>query len=370
MPPTAPAERPRLLELDALRAVATGLVLVNHLYMMPFPASWPGWSRHLFDAGVRGGWVGVDLFFVLSGYLVSGLLFAEYRSRGTLSVRRFYARRAWKIYPAFYAMLAATVAGVAVTHGLPPAANLFSEAFFLQSYLPGFWLHTWSLAVEEHFYFVLPLVLLAFARRRPGAADPFARVLPAAVLAVAVGCLALRVLHAEFVPGSAAGDRLARTHFRIDGLFLGVLVGYAAHFHPDTFAAVSRRRRVALIAGGCVGLLPPFVWVHTEHAWVTTWGLTVNSLAAAAVLVGVLQVRLTANRLVTTAAALGRASYAIYLWHIPWVLLGLPQVEALTGPLDFAPRVAAYVGGSVALGLLMTRLVERPALRLRERCAG
>ena len=191
--------------------------------------------------------------------------------------------------------------------------------------------------------------------------------LPWAVVAVAVACLTLRVLHAELWPDADPSERLTRTHFRIDGLFLGVLVGYAAHFHRDWLARVSRRWRWALIAAGCVALVPPFVWVHTDYAWVTTWGLTVNSLAAAAILVGLLHVRLPASCAVRATAALGRASYAVYLWHIPWVLLGLPQLEALTGPLDFAPRVAAYLGGSVGLGLLMTWFVERPALRLRDR---
>ncbi len=360
--------RPRLVELDVLRAAAMGLVLVNHLYMMPFPASWPAWSHRLFDAGVCGGWVGVDLFFVLSGYLVSGLLFAEYRARGTLTVKRFYARRAWKIYPAYYAMLVTTVLGTALAYGRPPTENLFGEALFLQNYLPAVWLHTWSLAVEEHFYLLLPLVLLAFVRRKPGAADPFARVLPVSVLVVAVGCLTLRVLHAELLPDASEGARLTRTHFRIDGLFLGVLVGYVAHFHADRFAQVSRPWRWPLIAGGCAALVPPFVQVHTAHPWLTTYGLTLNSLASCAILTGLLQVRLPANRVVAATATLGRCSYAIYLWHIPWVLLGVPQIERLVGePLDFAPRVFVYVAGSVGLGVLMTKLVEVPTLRLREK---
>ena len=370
MPPeaaTAVTARPRLVELDVLRAAAMGLVLVNHLYMMPFPASWPGWSHRLFDAGVCGGWVGVDLFFVLSGYLVSGLLFAEYRSRGTLSVKRFYARRAWKIYPAFYATLAVTAAGVAVAYGPPPTLNVCHEALFVQNYRPGIWLHTWSLAVEEHFYLVLPLVLLAFTRRRPGAADPFAGVLPLAVLAVGVTCLTLRLAHAELFPDDPASVRQGRTHFRIDGLFLGVLVGYLAHFRRDRFAEVTRRWRWPLIAVGVALLAPPFALEHTKHVGVTTYGLTLNSLGSAAILAGVLQVRLPANRLVAATAYLGRCSYAIYLWHIPWALLGVPQLERLCGGLDFAPRVAVYVAGSLTLGVLMTKLVEVPTLRLRER---
>jgi len=370
MPPdaaTATSARPRLVELDALRAAAMGLVLVNHLYTMAYPASWPAWSRELFEAGVRGGWVGVDLFFVLSGYLVSGLLFAEFRSRGTLSVKRFYARRAWKIYPAYYAMLAVTVVGLALAHGQPPLPLLVSESLFVQNYLPGLWLHTWSLAAEEHFYLVMPLVLVACVRRRPHAADPFAGVLPLAVVAVGVTCLALRLAHAGLWPEASFSARMSYTHFRIDGLFAGVLLGYLAHFHATRFGRVARRWRWPLVAAGVVALVPPFVLVHSEHVWFTTAGFTVNTLASAAILAGVLQMRLPSNPLVAATAALGRCSYAIYLWHIPLVLLGLPQLEKLVGPLDFAPRVAVYVAGSLGLGVLMTKLVEVPTLRLRER---
>ncbi len=364
--PAGPPRR-RLVELDVLRAAAMGLVLVNHLYPMPFPASWPGWSHDLFDAGVRGGWVGVDLFFVLSGYLVSGLLFAEYRARGTLTVKRFYARRAWKIYPAYYAMLAVTVVGLGLAYGKPPADLVLSEALFVQNYWPGLWLHTWSLAAEEHFYLVMPLMLVAFARRRPAAADPFAGVLPLAVLAVCATCLALRVGHAGVFPPEAFTTRMTRTHFRIDGLFAGVLVGYLAHFHAERFAPLARRWRWPLIAGGSAALVPAFVFLHSEHVWFTTVGFTANSLAGCAILAGVLQVRLPVNRVVAATATLGRCSYAIYLWHIPWVLLGIPQLERVFGPLDFAPRVVVYVAGSLGLGVLMTKLVEVPTLRLRER---
>jgi len=365
-PAATKTARTRLVELDVLRAAAMGLVLVNHLYMVPFPASGPAWARCLFEAGVRGGWVGVDLFFVLSGYLVSGLLFAEYRARGTLSVKRFYARRAWKITPAYYAMFVVTVAGVTLAHGPLPPTDLLSEALFVQNYRPGVWLHTWSLAVEEHFYLALPLVLLACVRCRPGAADPFAGVLPLAVVAVVAACLALRLAHAEAWP-DAASARMGRTHFRIDGLFVGVLVGYLAHFHAERFTRHTRRWRWPLIAGGVVALVPPFVLGGDACVAVTTYGLTLNSLGSAAILVGAVQVRLPSNPVVAATAALGRCSYAIYLWHIPWVLLALPQLERAVGPLDFAPRVAVSVAGSVGLGVLMTKLIEVPVLRLRER---
>src|SRR5262249_60135649 len=102
----------------------------------------------------RIGWMGVDLFFVLSGFLVSGVLFREYQRHQGLQVGRFLARRGFKIYPGFYLLLLATWAmgASAGPRGAITTPQLLREAFYLQSYVPGFWSHTWSLAVEEHFY--------------------------------------------------------------------------------------------------------------------------------------------------------------------------------------------------------------------------
>src|SRR6266536_4891341 len=132
--------------LDALRAVAILLVLGRHF----------GYFR-LWD---QVGWAGVDLFFVLSGFLISGLLFAEWKQRGSIGIARFYVRRGLKIYPAFYAFLAMTAVAGSVWPGFTPApltrAHALAEMLFLQSYWMGIWGHTWSLAVEEHFYIALP----------------------------------------------------------------------------------------------------------------------------------------------------------------------------------------------------------------------
>jgi len=93
----------RSLELDVLRFLAVALVLIQHFWI---PGDAPSWLKPLMQVLGRGGWVGVELFFVLSGFLISGLLFSEYRRFGTIKAARFLARRAFKIYPAFYAFIA------------------------------------------------------------------------------------------------------------------------------------------------------------------------------------------------------------------------------------------------------------------------
>jgi peptidoglycan/LPS O-acetylase OafA/YrhL len=137
--------------LDILRAVAVILVFSRHSGVFPVLS--------------QIGWAGVDLFFVLSGFLVSGLLFREYQVSQRVHPGRFLMRRGFKIYPQFYVLIATTVI-VDVWLGQPvPGRQLASELVFLQSYFPGLWGHAWSLAVEEHFYLLLAAAVALLARR-------------------------------------------------------------------------------------------------------------------------------------------------------------------------------------------------------------
>src|ERR1019366_6522082 len=132
-------------QLDLLRGMAVLLVIAHHY---PY-----------YDYLYRVGWAGVDLFFVLSGFLISGLLFTDWKRTGRLSIGRFFLRRGLKIYPGFYVFLLITALSLRL-HG----GRFWNEVLFLQDYLPNFWAHTWSLAVEEHFYLLLPFVLLIFSK--------------------------------------------------------------------------------------------------------------------------------------------------------------------------------------------------------------
>src|SRR5204863_7752623 len=102
------SEHARLVQLDLLRCLAIVLVLGRH--MVPCPSHTNAWLGRLTSIWQRGGWIGVDLFFVLSGFLVSGLLFREYQRHGSVDVVRFLIRRGFKIYPGFWVLLGATVA--------------------------------------------------------------------------------------------------------------------------------------------------------------------------------------------------------------------------------------------------------------------
>src|SRR6185369_5257906 len=131
-------DRKRIFDLDVLRGIAVLLVMGVHV-----PA-YPIWSTF-------GGW-GVDLFFVLSGFLISNLLFTEYRNSGGILLKRFFFRRALKLYPSFYFLLILTIIYCVILHLPFTARQVIGEVTLTQNYVSSMWGHTWSLAVEEHFY--------------------------------------------------------------------------------------------------------------------------------------------------------------------------------------------------------------------------
>jgi peptidoglycan/LPS O-acetylase OafA/YrhL len=355
----------RHLPLDWLRAAAVLLVIGRHLE----PAQdTPLFLSGLFRIWRRGGWVGVDLFFVLSGFLIAGLLFRAYRQHGTLAVGRFYLRRGLKIYPAFYLFLTLTLP-LAAHLGVPPtttSASVLSECFFLQSYLPGAWNHTWSLAVEEHFYLLLPLLLTALRGRAPASADPF-RALGKLYVALALALLALRVATAlgrDFL----APVHLFPTHLRLDALGLGVVLAYYHCFHSAAFRHILSPYRYLLIGAGAALLAPAFVFRLEATPWLYTLGLSLFAWASAALLCGLLLLEPSAGPVSRSFALVGAHSYSIYLWHMPVILWGPTLFERWVGVhLGGLGACAWALAGSIGVGVLMARLVEQPVLRWRER---
>jgi peptidoglycan/LPS O-acetylase OafA/YrhL len=353
-----------LVGLDLLRLLAIVLVLGRH---MPIPEAWPAGGRFLFLTWKRGGWVGVDLFFVLSGFLVSGLLFTEYRSRGSLGVGRFYLRRGWKIYPPFFVLIAATVLMNLREGWSIPTAALASELLFLQSYLPGLWNHTWSLAVEEHFYLLLPVALGLMLRRNQDSPMPLRSILSLAA-GVAVFALACRILNWYLRPSYGNLTHLFASHLRLDALFFGVAISYAYHFHSSRFDRLFIPRRRFLMIGGALLLTPAFAFPLETTPFIYTIGLTIFYVGSGMMLVGILMSQIPQSHFVTALATLGKHSYSIYLWHMFVLGWGISLVEGtFDRELDSGTRLAMYFAGSFGLGIAMAKVVEVPVLRIRDR---
>ncbi|MBL8189851.1 MAG: acyltransferase [Acidobacteria bacterium] len=265
----------RLLSLDVLRAVAVLLVLGRH--MMSPPLEWAEGQRLIFKAWQRGGWVGVDLFFVLSGFLVSRLLFSEFQKYGQISAGHFYLRRGLKIYPAFYVLLAVSLMAKALLNAPPSLKSTLAEFFFVQNYFPGIWNHTWSLAVEEHFYLMLPLLLKCFVKfgNKP---EPF-RGLPKLILLVVVAILGGRLVSA-YLWGYGHYSLQFQTHSRLDGLLIGVLIAWLYTFRHAWLCAAFSQVRHYLILTGSLLLSIAFVVSLDSSPLIYTLGFSVFALAS------------------------------------------------------------------------------------------
>jgi len=125
----------RLAQLDFLRAVAIFLVIGNHSAICPPETSVI--LNKITAVWHRGGWTGVDLFFVLSGFLIAGLLFNEYKKRGAIDIKRFLIRRGFKIYPAFWFLILTTLAVSLLNGEAIYRSGFLSELLFVQNYHPG-----------------------------------------------------------------------------------------------------------------------------------------------------------------------------------------------------------------------------------------
>jgi peptidoglycan/LPS O-acetylase OafA/YrhL len=324
----------RRLDLDVVRGLAIVLALGSHFSRgssgnaVLDALSWPG---RVF------GWAGVDLFFVLSGFLMGQLVLRERVRTGRFDGRRFTARRLLRLWPVLYVFLAVH----AVFGAEPLRSFLWQNALHVQNYAGTSLPHLWSLAVEEHFYLLLAVLFPLFSRRRGSV-----RLLVGILGAVLVASLALR---------------------RMDALAAGVLLAVLRVHASTTFDRLLRLRWLwAAVTAAGVALLAT---VGKDGLLGGTLGYTVAYLTGAAVLLllyGAAWVP-RAGWVTRPMAALGRYSYGIYIWHIFAAELALDRLPGMdydsTDPLA---QLVKY-GAAIVAGVLATVLLERPLLRLRDR---
>jgi peptidoglycan/LPS O-acetylase OafA/YrhL len=359
-----PASSSRLLGLDILRVGAVLLVFGRHY---PRPTHAPGFWESFVPVMQRGSWIGVDLFFVLSGFLVSGLLFREYLEKGSVQIGRFLIRRAFKIYPAFWAM----IGGVLIFRFLIGREivifDLIKELLFVQNYFPALCTHTWSLAVEEHFYIFLSCLvafLLWKRRARPFDAIPFVFV------TLAIGCLAFRAWQRTAVETFNSWKHLYPAHIRMDSLMFGVLLSYWWHFKAGV-ADLARLQRWsgAIIFVGLLGLIPAYFSQLQLDWWVPVFGFTLFYFSSGMLLLGMLSLKWPQqSKPLRFVAWMGTHSYSVYLWHT-FVFNGLfvTLVRATGYDPHWLVGIAYFLVVSWGLGILMAKLVEMPVLKVRDK---
>ena len=357
--------------LDGVRGLAVAAVMVFHFVAHgPGYAAWPTWFRNTALAG----WVGVDVFFVLSGFLITRILLTLRGRPGALRV--FYVRRALRIFPLYYAVVAGAAAVLLVRSRLHPLPIEWWNLAAVATYLTNFnvaaqdWgaatfrsvqlTHLWTLAIEEQFYLLWPVIVLYLPKRWT-----LIGCVGMIVLAPAIRVLMMR-------GGADITDLYVLTPGRVDSLAWGALIAIVELIRPDSLRPLAWTLLVAGVL--CVAAIGGINHTVYEHApAVQRFGYTALAVAsagaiglcAAHALPGGIR-RLLAARPLT---AVGRYGYAIYLFHLP--LRGLASAtwhaagdDVLTLPQAIASTVVLVLA-SVGLAVLSFWSFERWFLRLK-----
>ena len=356
---TGPAVRserglPYVSALDGVRAVAVAGVLLYHAGVPWFP----------------GGFVGVDVFFVLSGYLITSLLLAERLATGGIDLKRFWVRRARRLLPAAFLLIAVCLVVVAVflpteagrTRGDAIASFLYvnnwhqilaGQSYFATFDRPSLLQHLWSLAVEEQFYLLWPLAL-GFGLARLGRR----RTALVTLAAAAASVLAMGLL---LTPGHDPTRVYFGTDTHAAGLLAGVVLAFA--WPLGRFRAAAPAGAIRLLDGGAVLGLAVVVWAmttwHDYDPRVYQGGLALVAVASAVLIAAVAHPasRVARGLGVAPMRWIGQRSYGIYLWHWPVMALTRPGLDVAASRWILVP---AQIALTVAIAAASYRWVEMP----------
>ncbi len=358
-----PAAPRRIHGLDTLRALAIVLVFANHHLLFVSRESPFGWLGEI-------GWIGVDLFFGLSGYLIGNQILAAMRSTAGFSLPVFYARRFLRTLPVFYVVLALYALWPWFRHGLsmPPVWEFLT---FTQNInlTPGTaFSHAWSLCVEEQFYVLLPAVALLLARTRRPLALGWA-VLAGAWVAGAV------IRSALWNDGMAEGgfEFYTRIYYaswcRFDELLAGVALALLKNHHPLLWARLTAHGHATLALGATLCAVACRLFYDDHYGYgVTVAGYPLLALAVFLLLAAALSPdSLLARVRIPGAQSLALWSYAIYLLHKQLCILLKPELTDLGLTPQSLASTAVMAAASIAAGWLLYAAVETPFMRWRDR---
>jgi peptidoglycan/LPS O-acetylase OafA/YrhL len=356
----------RLYGLDLLRSIAIVWVMLFHSFVVGgLGPNWTWLSRY--------GWMGVDLFFVLSGFLIGVQVLKPLKDGGRLSLRDFYLRRAFRILPAFWGVLVLYLVwpGFREAPGMEPG---WKFGFFVLNlnidYLNNTaFSHAWSLCVEEHFYLLFPLLAAWFLRR------PAMWKFTALCIFLVLAGVALRTM--VWLHDMAVDPRLDRNWFvediyyptwnRLDGLLVGVVLATWKVLRPQAWANTRRYANIYLLLG--VAVMALALWLFRDRV-----GLLGNAIGWPVLSVGLgLLVFAAADRdnpigrwAVPGVGWLAAISYSLYLVHKAVFHAVQAQWGEQLADKGFTAFLT-YGAAAIAAGAALHYSVERPFLRLRER---
>ena len=343
--------------------------------------------RHFFDLYLKGsegalvsffswGWHGVDLFFALSGFLIGGQIIEECRDR-EFCFKRFFVKRSFRILPPYFFAIAVFVVFFSFVNGFFILENsqVFNDflvhALYLQDYIQsGQMMYNgiyWSLAVEEKFYIILPVVIFFLYSRRK---KENSNCLPAALGALALVGIALRFM--TFEPGKEFwSSYLAPFHLRFDNLLVGVLAAFLFIGFRGRFSIVWKLA-LALVAAACLGLSFVYGGFGTGYFNVC-WQFTLTGVGFAALILSLVSVE--AGKYLPfkkVFSALSKYSYTMYLYHLLILSLTHKWLKALltrpgTDTAGFLFVFVLYFAFVMVSSFVIYNLVDRPFMNWRRR---
>jgi peptidoglycan/LPS O-acetylase OafA/YrhL len=368
----------RLPGLDTLRAVAIVAVMLYHL--KPFlPESMAVVAQF--------GWMGVDLFFVLSGYLIGTQLLKPYASGDRPSIWSFYRRRAYRILPAYLVVLWIYLVCPAwrESSALPPLWQFltFTVNLFFVDFSQHAFSHVWSLCVEEHFYLVLPLLVI-WLMRRPSLRKTVFVIGGVILFGICFrGYKLLPLIAPSGWSGREVPDDFGTfyyrylyypTYSRLDGLVVGVTLALVRISRPGWWSWLTRRGHAALVVG--LGFAGVVCWMFrndgmSDETKIAAWG-TVIGFPLLAVGLGLVVVSSVSSDgwlsrfSVPGAELLATLAFSLYLTHKEVAHLDRRYLTSLTEARD-AKTVAIYAATCLLAAGALYGLVERPFMVLRDR---
>ncbi len=348
-------QKAHIAGLDTLRAAAILLVLLTHLTTQLIPP----FENPVVQRALEFGGAGVDLFFVLSGFLIARILLNELRATNSLNVTQFWYRRWMRTLPAYFVTLGTILLADQIFPPDRPWRNTASYFVFLQTYFTRYsemrfnW--SWSLCVEEWFYVAAPLAVVAL--RKFTALKPETILRAVAAMAFVESVVARSILYSMSSTIEDFTQMYAMPHCRLDSLAIGMLI--------STLPRPQNTKTLSILAAAAIPLLLAYAGVpRTDlHAW--------QHFALVGVLFGILVYASVSgvgwiNRRLPGAALIAELSYALYLLH----LIVSKAVVKLFPAMNLTLRLVVFFVLTFVTALLMRYLIERPFLALRDRRAG
>ncbi|AZA77210.1 acyltransferase [Chryseobacterium sp. G0186] len=363
-------ERPeRLYGLDHLRALAIILVLLYHYRAFKHPV----WIETV----GKFGWTGVDLFFVLSGFLISGQLFREMQDRGSISLKTFYIKRFFRIIPSylFTVFLYFTMPFFREREALPPLWKFltFTQNYGLNVIDQGTFSHAWSLCIEEQFYFILPLLLLIVM---PTKGFKYLGIL---VVGIIVFSMMLRLMIWNESIAAMENDSLEfwrswymkiyyPTHTRLDGLGIGVLIGYLMQY-SSSFKRIVHHHGNRLFLMGIL-LLGISFWVCNEQGSknASVFGFTMVAVSYGMIVMSAIsESSFFSQKKLYITSQLAALSYAIYLSHKGIIHMIQTVFEKLDIQTSDNVSLIVCLLGCIVGGLVYRWGIEKPFSRIKSK---